>query len=319
MRNRYLFLFLTVLLAAFLVAGCAGQRKLTQGETDQLAAYEAKIAKAEGMDAKTCAPKELAVAKAQLDSARHEASEPWEDVTPYFFWADNTSATVLAKTIPCWEAKQVKAPPPPPPPPKVVPPPPPPPPPPAPTASISANPTYVYVGQCTTVSWSTKDATEATIDQGVGKVDPSGSKQVCPKDNTTYTVTASNVTGSNKASVTVPVYQRTTLRINFDTNKADIRKADIPELQKAIDFVKKYPDTKIQVVGYTDSRGSDQFNMKLSQKRADAVKKYLVDNGHVKPEMITAEGKGKADPVGDNKTKEGQFQNRRVEIREQPK
>jgi OOP family OmpA-OmpF porin len=49
------------------------------------------------------------------------------------------------------------------------------------------------------------------------------------------------------------------------------------------------------------------------------VKKYLVDKGAVKPDMIVAEGRGEAEPVGDNKTKEGQFLNRRVEIREQPK
>ena len=189
----------------------------------------------------------------------------------------------------------------------------------APTASISANPVYVYAGQCTTLSWSTQNATDVSISPEVGKVDPSGSKQVCPKDNTAYTITASNAGGSKTASTTVPVYQRAVLHINFDTNKADIRKADLPELQKAIDFVKKYPNTKVSVVGYTDSRGTDQHNQKLSERRANAVKKYLVDQGHVKPDMITAEGKGEADPVGDNKTKEGQFQNRRVEIREQAK
>jgi len=190
---------------------------------------------------------------------------------------------------------------------------------PAPTASISANPAYVYAGLCTTLNWSTKGATDAMIDPGVGKVAASGSKEVCPKDNTQYTITATNAGGSVKASTTVPVYQRAVLHINFDTNKADIRKADLPELQKAIDFVKKYPNTKVSLVGYTDSRGTDAYNMKLSQRRADAVKKFLVDNGHVKADMITAVGKGKADPIGDNKTKEGQFENRRVEIREQPK
>jgi OOP family OmpA-OmpF porin len=83
--------------------------------------------------------------------------------------------------------------------------------------------------------------------------------------------------------------------------------------------VKKYPDTKVSVVGFTDSRGDENYNMKLSQRRADAVKKYLVDSGNVKADMIAAEGRGEADPVGDNKTKDGQFQNRRVEIREQAK
>jgi len=64
-------------------------------------------------------------------------------------------------------------------------------------------------------------------------------------------------------------------------------------------------------VGYTDSRGSDKHNQKLSENRAEAVKKYLVGEA-VAPERITSGGQGKADPVGDNKTKEGQFQNRRV-------
>jgi outer membrane protein OmpA-like peptidoglycan-associated protein len=175
------------------------------------------------------------------------------------------------------------------------------------------------VGQCTTLTWSTQNATDVTIDPEVGKVGPSGSKQVCPKENTQYTISASNAGGSNKASTTVPVYKRTTLNINFDTNKADIRKADLPELQKAVDFVKKYPDTKVSVVGFTDSRGTDKYNQKLSERRANAVKKYLVDTGNVKADMITAEGRGKAEPVGDNKTKEGQYQTRRVEIREQIK
>ena len=153
----------------------------------------------------------------------------------------------------------------------------------------------------------------------MGKVGPNGAKQVCPKENTQYTIMASNAGGSNTAFTAVPVYQRTTLHINFDTNKAELRKTELPELQKAIDFVKKYPDTRISVVGFTDSRGSDKYNLKLSKKRADAVKKYLVDTGNMKADMITAEGRGKAEPIGDNKTKEGQFLNRRVEIREQVK
>ncbi len=68
------------------------------------------------------------------------------------------------------------------------------------------------------------------------------------------------------------------------------------------------------MVGYTDSRGSAKHNQKLSENRAEAVKKYLVGEA-IAPEKITSEGKGAADPVGDNKTKEGQFQNRRVVLK----
>ncbi len=110
------------------------------------------------------------------------------------------------------------------------------------------------------------------------------------------------------------VLDRLTLHINFDTDKSDIRQADLPELQMAIAFVKKYPDSKFSVEGYTDDRGTDEYNLKLSERRAHAVKQYLVDNGHVRADRITAAGKGKADPIGDNTTEKGRFQNRRVEI-----
>ena len=317
MRNRRLFLGMTVLLAVFLAAGCARNRQMTQAEKDQFGAISAKIAKAEKMDAKECAPVELAYAMAERDGALHETTEPWEDPAGYIKKANRTADDLLNKATPCWEAKQVKAPPPPP---RVVAPPPPPPPPPmAPAASLDADPEYVYEGKCTTLKWSTQNAVSATIDQGIGSVGLSGTKEVCPKETTKYTLTATNPGGSAKAVEEVPVFHRTTLYINFDTNKAEIRKADQKELQTAIDFVKRYPETKIVVVGHTDSTGSDAYNQKLSERRANAVKKYLVDSGHVKADMITAEGRGEAEPIADNKTKEGRAKNRRVEISEHGK
>ena len=316
MRNRLVTLSMTVFLAVFLAAGCAGPRQLSQGEMDQFDAISAKIAKAEKMDAKECAPVELGYALAERDYARHEASEKWEEPPKYIAKhigaADKAADALLARTTPCWEAKQAKMAPPPAP--VVVPPPPPPPM--APAASIVADPKYVYEGSCTTLRWSTQNATSAMIDQGIGSVGPSGTKEVCPKETMQYTITASNAGGPAKAVVEVPVYHRTTIHINFAFNKADIRKADLPELQKAIDFLKRWPDTKVSVVGFTDSTGPEEYNQKLSERRAQAVEKYLVDSGHVKADMITAEGRGEADPVADNKTKEGRAKNRRVEIRE---
>jgi len=105
-----------------------------------------------------------------------------------------------------------------------------------------------------------------------------------------------------------------TLRVNFDTAKWNIRPADRAELQKAVDFATKYPDAKFHVVGHTDSRGSDKYNQKLSENRAESVKRYLVGEA-IAPEKITSEGKGEAEPIADNKTKEGQFQNRRVVLK----
>ena len=66
-------------------------------------------------------------------------------------------------------------------------------------------------------------------------------------------------------------------------------------------------------VGHTDSVGTDKYNNKLSQRRADAVKAYLVSKG-IEPNRIYTEGKGEKQPVADNKTSEGRAKNRRVEI-----
>lgn len=106
---------------------------------------------------------------------------------------------------------------------------------------------------------------------------------------------------------------RLTIRVNFDFDKSNIRKEDVADLEKAVAFVKKYPDSKVALEGHTDSRGTDKYNLKLSQRRADAVKKYLVDKGE-KADRISAEGKGEAYPIATNKTDKGRFENRRVEV-----
>jgi OOP family OmpA-OmpF porin len=203
---------------------------------------------------------------------------------------------------------------------KAMAPPPPPPPAVAPTApavSFSANPASIVEGKCSTLTWSSSNATGATIDQGIGNVDPNGSREVCPKATTPYTINASGAGGSKTAATTVTVtptvIDRMTLRINFDTNKSAIRKADIPDLEKAVAFVKKYPEAKVSLEGYTDNRGSDKYNLALSERRAQAVKKFIVDKGE-NAARITAVGKGEANPVGDNNTEKGRFENRRVEV-----
>ncbi len=99
---------------------------------------------------------------------------------------------------------QAAAPPPPPPPPaRVVPPPPPA----APTVSLSANPGSIEAGKCTDLSWNSANASSVSIDQGVGSVATSGSKQVCPPSSTTYTTTASGPGGSASSAATVSVRQ----------------------------------------------------------------------------------------------------------------
>jgi outer membrane protein OmpA-like peptidoglycan-associated protein len=110
------------------------------------------------------------------------------------------------------------------------------------------------------------------------------------------------------------VVDRLSLHINFDSNKADIRPADIGELKKAIDFVKKYPGHNISIEGHTDNVGSDKYNQALSERRAAAVKEYLVKNGGADASRIKSVGYGERKLIAGNATKEGRFKNRRVEV-----
>jgi OOP family OmpA-OmpF porin len=192
----------------------------------------------------------------------------------------------------------------------------------APTVSLSASAASVEQGACSNLNWSTSNATSASIDQGIGSVELTGSKQVCPTSTTRYTLTATGEGGSRTESTTVSVVSkppeapidRLTLHVNFDTDKAQIREADLAELRKAAAFVRQYPGCKISVQGYTDSTGTEAYNQALSERRAEAVKAYLLKNGATQEDRITSEGHGESDPVGDNATERGRFENRRVEI-----
>ena len=99
----------------------------------------------------------------------------------------------------------------------------------------------------------------------------------------------------------------------FDFNKAVLKPEGKAKLDDLVGKVKSISLEVIIAVGHTDSIGSDASNQKLSVKRAEAVKAYLVSKGIEKNRVYT-EGKGEKQPVADNKTKEGQAKNRRVEI-----
>jgi OOP family OmpA-OmpF porin len=99
----------------------------------------------------------------------------------------------------------------------------------------------------------------------------------------------------------------------FDFDKAVLKPEGKAKLDDLVGKVKGVNLEVIIAVGHTDSVGSDAYNQKLSVKRAEAVKAYLVTKGIEKNRVYT-EGKGEKQPVADNKTKEGRAKNRRVEI-----
>jgi OmpA-OmpF porin, OOP family len=99
----------------------------------------------------------------------------------------------------------------------------------------------------------------------------------------------------------------------FDHDKSVLKPAGKAKLDDLVGKVKGINLEVIVAVGHTDSDGSDAYNQKLSVRRAEAVKAYLVSKGIEKNRVYT-EGKGEKQPVADNKTKEGKAKNRRVEI-----
>ena len=105
-----------------------------------------------------------------------------------------------------------------------------------------------------------------------------------------------------------------TYGIHFDFNKDTIRPDSEPILKEIVQAMNDNPDWKLTVEGHTDSIGGDAPNLDLSQRRAAAVKKALVDRYHIAPDRLVTSGYGRSRPVDTNETLEGRARNRRVEL-----
>jgi len=111
-----------------------------------------------------------------------------------------------------------------------------------------------------------------------------------------------------------PAKKKIVLRgVNFDFDKSTIRADAVPILDEAAKTLKEYGDVTVSVDGYTDSIGTEEYNQRLSVRRADAVRAYLEHQG-IAATRLTAKGFGESDPVASNATAEGRAQNRRVEL-----
>ena len=102
--------------------------------------------------------------------------------------------------------------------------------------------------------------------------------------------------------------------ILFDTGKFSFQKQTFPVLQAITAILKEYPTAKFSIEGHTDNVGKADFNQKLSDGRANAVKQYLIDNG-IDPFRLTSKGFGMDNPIDTNKTAKGRANNRRVEVK----
>jgi len=99
----------------------------------------------------------------------------------------------------------------------------------------------------------------------------------------------------------------------FDTNKADVKGTSAETLNKLADIFREYPKSNILVEGHTDSAGPEDYNMGLSQKRAESVTQYLKNQG-ISASRFTTKWYGEAQPRATNETAEGKAKNRRVEL-----
>jgi outer membrane protein OmpA-like peptidoglycan-associated protein len=136
----------------------------------------------------------------------------------------------------------------------------------------------------------------------------------CPNEPETF----NNFDDHDGCPDTVPEavaqFEGTIQGITFKLNSAEIRSSSFPVLDQAVKVLTEYSNLYIEIQGHTDNRGKDEYNLELSQRRADAVKAYMVKKG-VPEARLRARGYGMTQPVASNDTPEGQAENRRVEFR----
>ncbi len=102
--------------------------------------------------------------------------------------------------------------------------------------------------------------------------------------------------------------------VHFDTNKASLKSGSFKSLNELAEFMSYKETLKIELAGHTDSDGDDEANKKLSQKRAETVKNYLIKKG-ISAKRLVAKGYGETQPIATNLTDKGKSLNRRTEVR----
>jgi OOP family OmpA-OmpF porin len=195
----------------------------------------------------------------------------------------------------------------------------------APTSSLSVTPVSITRGETATLNWSSQNATNCDLQPGIGRVETQGSKEITPVADTSYTLTCSGPGGTATSTANVSIAtpppvvfcpekeETVNLLIEFDFDKSVVKPEFYANVDAVGEFMQKYPTVSMRVEGHTDNVGKNAYNQKLSQRRAQAVKKYIVDKFGINAKRIKAVGYGETRPIDTNKTEEGRYHNRRVQ------
>jgi len=214
-------------------------------------------------------------------------------------------------------------------------PPPPPPPAPSPTITVRAEPATIDRGQSTTLTWEARNASAVRIEPGLGEVTTAGNRQVSPDASITYNFTAVGPGGTAQETVRVTVnvpppapkadvappraadpsieelFRKNIQTVYFDYDQADIRSSEIGKLQGNAAWLKANPGVRVRLEGHADERGSQEYNLALGERRAAAVKQFLVTQG-VAENRLSVTTLGEERPECKDQTEECYQRNRKA-------
>ncbi len=143
-----------------------------------------------------------------------------------------------------------------------------------PTVTLQASSTFIQKGESVTLSWSSTNATELTLDPGIGRV--------------AITVSAPAVPPQTRPSETMEeMFLKNVHDAFFDLDKSDLRADARDALAKTAEFLRSYPQIKVTIEGHCDERGSTEYNLGLGERRAQATRQFLISLGVAAERMET--------------------------------
>ena len=207
------------------------------------------------------------------------------------------------------------------------------PPAPPPTLSLTASPGTIERGEQTSLKWSSENGTSLVIDNGIGNVRPAGEIIISPGQSTTYTATVRGRGGEARASTRITVLepdtdlivppdrqqlgdlieQGTIKMVHFAYDKAQLTATVKATLQQNALYFRQYPDVTFVVEGHCDERGSEEYNLALGDRRAIAVRDYLIQLG-IERGRIEAVSYGEEQPLDTRKNEAAFARNRRAQF-----